>query len=78
MCVEGGLSLASSPSGHVSAAGGTEGGIEGGRASSGCCQKQLCKQGPNELFGITLPAGQPFQLPSFVFETLKQLHKKEN
>lgn len=28
------------------------------------CQKQLCKQGPNELLGITLPAGQPFQLAS--------------
>lgn len=43
-------------SGHAPAAGGSE----GGRDSSDHCQKLLCKQGPNDLLGITLPAGQPF------------------
>lgn len=73
-------------SGHAPAVGGTE----GGRASSDHCQKQLSKQDPNELLVITLPAGpnellvatlplgQPFQLLSIGFETLKQSHEKEN
>lgn len=49
-----------------------------GSREGGHCRKQLRKQGPNELLGITLPAGQPFRLHTFVFETLKWQHEKEN
>ena len=94
MCVERGLSPASSRSGSqwflathqqqqagrpASREAGKQGGSPaGGSANPGHCRKQLCRQGPNELLGITLPAGQPFQLPSFVFKTLKRQHEKEN